>query len=222
MTSQRLRITFATRRTLAYVSVLDLGRVWERTLRRARVPLRYSQGFNPRPKLQFALPLPTGCGGEAEWLDLWLEEPWTPAQVEEALAGQTPPDLHVIAVTAVAEDEEALFERVQATEYRALLGGVTPDEARATVARLLAAESLPRPRRGRRRHQTYDLRPLVEALRVTEEVTTPFTTALEMRLTARPGATGRPDELLAALCYADLPHRCTRLRILLEDDGRKR
>ncbi len=43
-----------------------------------------------------------------------------------------------------------------------------------------------------------------------------------MRLTARPGATGRPDELLAALCYADLPHRCTRLRILLEDDGRKR
>ncbi|MGC9358276.1 MAG: TIGR03936 family radical SAM-associated protein [Anaerolineae bacterium] len=219
----RHRITFATRRTLAHVSVLDLGRVWERTLRRARIPLRYSQGYNPRPKMQFALPLPTGCGGDAEWLDIWLEEPWNSARITSALAGKTPEDLIVVAIEAAHEDEPALFERVLATEYRVLLRDVAPERVSKAVEAFLASESVLRPKRGRRRHKKYDLRPLVESLTLENlipegsgEDYQDWTTALEMRLTALPGATGRPDELLKALDLGDVPRRCTRTRIHLD------
>ncbi len=213
----RHRITFATERTLAYVSVLDLGRIWERALRRAGVPLRYSQGFHPRPKMQIALPLPTGCGGEAEWIDIWLEVPWSPERVQEALTGKTPRDLTVRAVAAVDEDAPALEQEIDATEYKVLLRDVHPEEVESAVAELLAAETLLRPKRGRRRNKSYDLRPLVTTLKVGAPNAPNWDVALRMRLTARPGATGRPDEVLKALGLEEAPRRCTRLRLILPE-----
>ncbi len=211
-TYTRLRITFATEKTLAYISVLDLGRIWERSLRRAGVPLRYSQGFNPRPKLQFAAPLPTGGGGAAEWLDIWLEEAWEPARVAAALSGRMPADLTVVDIVAVPEAEPALSEQITTAEYRLWLREVEPERVAVAVASLLAADSLPRPKRGRRSGRTYDLRPLVESLTVIA-APAPWTAALHIRLTARPSATGRPDEVLSALGLDDVPRRCTRMRL---------
>lgn len=214
--SYRLRLTFATSGPLAYVSVLDLGRIWERSLRRAGVPLKYSQGFNPRPRLQFAAPLPTGCGGEAEWLDLWLAEPWEPARLLAALQGQTPAGLTVLAAEPVPETAPALETQIVAAEYRIELYEVKPAAVQAAVEALLVAPTLPRERRGK----PYDLRPLIEAislqpLAVSEQ---PSAVVVHARLTARPGATGRPDELLAALGYANTPRRCTRVRLLLNHE----
>lgn len=219
MTAEALRhrITFATERTLAYVSVLDLGRIWERALRRAGVPLRYSQGFHPRPKMQIALPLPTGCGGEAEWLDIWLEVPWSSARVQEALVGKTPRDLTVKKVEPVSEDAPALEQEIDATEYEVLLRDVQPEEVESAVAELLAAETLLRPKRGRRRNKSYDLRPLVTELAVEDPDAASWDVALQMHLTARPGATGRPDEVLKALGLEEAPRRCTRLRLIVPE-----
>ncbi|MFP4344186.1 MAG: TIGR03936 family radical SAM-associated protein [Anaerolineales bacterium] len=214
----RHRITFATERTLAYVSVLDLGRIWERTLRRAGVPLQYSQGFHPRPKMQIALPLPTGCGGEAEWLDIWLEVPWSPERVREALVGKTPRDLTLRAVAAVDEDAPALEQEIDATEYEVLLRDVDRAALESAVAEMLAAETLLRPKRGRRHNKSYDLRPLVTELAVVDPDAASWEVALQMRLTARPGATGRPDEVLKALDLEEAPRRCTRLRLILPED----
>ncbi len=211
----RVRVTFATEKNLAYISVLDLGSIWERTLRRAGIPVKYSQGFHPRPKIQFARPLPTGCGGAAEWVDLWLETPHTAAAVRAALVGQTPPGLTVLEVHPVAESEPALQELVVATEYYTLLREVDPDAVKIAVAALLAAETVMRPQRGRRRHKQYDLRPLVQALAVERDAPAPWTLALRMHLAALPGATGRPDEVLKALALEDVPYRCTRQRIFL-------
>ncbi len=210
----RLRLTFATARTLACVSVLDLGRIWERSLRRAAVPLRYSQGFNPRPRMQFAAPLPTGCGGEAELLDIWLDEPRTPDEITAALEGKLPPDLHLRRVEAVAPDAPLLADRLRASAYRLLLRGVDPASAEQAIRALLAREEVLRPRRGRRRDRMYDLRPLILELRVAP-AGEPWDVALWMRLRAEAGATGRPDEVLAALGFDDLPRRCTRERLIL-------
>ena len=212
--ARRHRVTFSTARTLAYVSVLNLGTIWERMLRRAHVPVKYSQGYNPRPKLQFARPLPTGCGGEAEWIDVWLDEAWTSRQMEEALQGKTPPDLTVKDVEPVPEDEPTLQQQVVATTYQTLLRDVDPAVVRERVAALLAAESLMRPKRGRRRNKQYDLRPLVKEITLAEPPAG-WDVALRMGLTALPGATGRPDEVLKALALADTPRRCTRLKIYL-------
>lgn len=212
-TTLRYRITFATSGALAFVSVLELSTVWERSLRRAGIPLRYSQGFNPRPKMQFALPLPTGCGGEAEWLDLWLDEPWEPERIRESLAGKLPPGLDARAVSAVAEKDPALAECATATEYLALLHTVSTERVEAAVAELLAAGSVSRARRGKYRGQSYDLRPLIEALAVVP-VPEPWV-GLHMRLTAGPRSTGRPDEVIAALGLSAYLQRCTRQRIVV-------
>lgn len=214
--STRVRVTFATAGPLAYVSVLDLGRLWERAVRRAGMPLRYSQGFNPRPKMQFAAPLPTGCGGDAEWLDLWLTEPLEPAAINAALEGQLPPAMRLVNVELVPEDAPALSEQLAAATYRVLLRQVEFAAAEAACAALLEEESVLRAKRGRRRHQHYDLRQLLEALSVAPAAA-PWTVALDMRLKARAGATGRPDEVLSALGLADAPRRCTRTALLLAE-----
>lgn len=216
-TSVRVRLTFATTRTLAYVSVLDLGRLWERALRRAGIPLRYSLGFNPRPKMQFAAPLPTGCGGAAEWLDIWLETPWDPDAISAALEGQLPPDLQLLHVTLVPENAPPLSEQLEAVTYRVLLRDVDYTSVAAACEALLKESEVLRAKRGRRRHQQYDLRALIEALHA-EPATAPWSVALEMRLKAQAGATGRPDEVLNALGLADAPRRCTRTALLLTAD----
>ncbi len=212
--SQRYRITFATTGPLAYASVLDLGTVWERSLRRAGIALRYSQGFNPRPKMQFASPLPTGCGGAAEWLDIWLESPMEPAQIAAALKGKTPDALSVLDVTSVPENELPLSEQLVATETLALLQDANLEAVQTAIAELLDTPVLLRPRRGKQRGKSYDLRPLIESL-TAEAAPPPWSVRLSMRLTARPGATGRPDEVLDALGLADKPQRCTRTKLIL-------
>lgn len=213
--SPRYRITFATRRTLAYVSVLELGKIWERSLRRAGIPLKYSQGYNPRPKLHFAAPLPVGCGCEADLLDVWLESPLTPEALLTALTGVTPPDLSVSDIRRVPEDEAALSERLSAAEYRVWLRDVAPEEVQSAIADFLDSASLSLPKRGHKyQGQTYDLRPLVEELHL-ENAPAPWS-GLGMRLHARPGATGRPDEVLKALHLSDVPQRCTRTRLILD------
>ena len=210
----RHRITFATRRTLAYVSVLELGRIWERSLRRAGVPLKYSQGYNPRPKLNFAAPLPVGCGSDADLMDILLAESRTSADILSALADNTPDDLTVLDVIAVPEGEPALSEQLIAAEYRVWLRDAARNDVQSAVDAFLASEAMPMAKRGRKyRGKTYDLRPLIEDLRV-EDAPTPWI-GLWMRVHACPGATGRPDEVLKALNLIDAPRRCTRSRLIL-------
>ncbi len=218
VSGRRHRVTFATRRTLAYLSVLELGRVWERSLRRAGVPLKYSQGYNPRPKLVFAAPLPVGCGGEAEWLDVVLTEPMGAEALVDALRPVVPRDLEVMAAVAVPDKAPPLAEQLVAADYRVLLRGGPATAVQEAAEALLAAGEVWLARRGRRhRGRQYNLRPLVLSLRV-EAATPPWTAALVMRLAARPGATGRPDAVLQAMGLAMWPRRCMRLRLLLRDE----
>ena len=215
----RHRITFGTSRTLAYVSVLELGTVWERALRRGRVPLKYSQGFNPRPRMHFAAPLPVGCGSEADLLDILLEQPWSSEAVAEALHGVTPADLVVVSVAPVEANAPALSELLVETEYRVWLQEIGEVALRDEVESFMASDSVLLEKRGRRhRGKSYNLRPLVKDLQVSPDTPAPWV-GLWMRLEARPGATGRPDEVLKALKFVESPQRCVRTRLILEESS---
>ncbi len=72
--AQRMRVWFATDDTVKYVGHLDMHRTWERAIRRAGLPLAYTQGFNPQPRLQFAAALPVGFTGRGEVADVFLNE----------------------------------------------------------------------------------------------------------------------------------------------------
>lgn len=216
--SVRHRITFATSRTLAYLSVLELGKVWERTLRRAHVPLKYSQGFNPRPRMHFAAPLPVGCGCDADLLDLSLNTPWTSQALRDALAGVTPRDLAVLDATSVDVHAKSLADLLREAEYNVWLKEVSETELAETVATFLATDEIMVPKRGAKfRGRLYNLRPLVISLSLDPAAPSPWL-GLHMHVTARPGATGRPDEILRALGLADRPRRSKRTQLILTSE----
>jgi radical SAM-linked protein len=209
----RWRITYTVDGPLRYVSHLEQVRVWERAIRRAGLPLAYSGGFTPHPRLQVALPLPLGFASEAEWLDLWLEEPVGPEAITDGLAATLPEGLTIRRVEQVPPDAPSLPSRVWAAEYAVTVETTVPaDEIRRRIEGLLAAETIPRERRGR----PYDLRPLILDLHLEEA--RGGECVLRMLLSAREGATGRPEEVLDALGLADDFFRVTRRGIFVEEN----
>src|SRR3954469_9155680 len=90
---QYLRIVYAKTETIKFISHHDEFRLWERTLRRADLPLLYKQGFNPQPHMQFASPLGVGITGVREPVDITLSPPLPLAQVEQVLRDKLPPGI---------------------------------------------------------------------------------------------------------------------------------
>ena len=211
---QRLRIVFAKEAELRYVSHLDLMRAWERALRRARLPVAHTQGFNPRPRLLFAAALAVGWTGSAELLDLFLEQRVDLRLAARALLVQLPPGLEVSSITEVDLTLPSLPAQVSAAEYRIELApGPSAAELGERVARLLAATSLPRRRERPDGVRSYDLRPLVQELRGGLENGCPL---LWARLQADGTATGRPDELVDELGLGPWLRSIERVQILFK------
>ena len=189
----RLRITFAKTREMRYTSHLDLYRTWERTLRRAKLPLAYSQGYNPHPKINLASALPLGFTSQNEVMDVWLDEDLPSKQVEQALQAAAPPGLVIQQVEPVDERLPTLQTVLEASDYSiTFLEPVERLDER--VKALLAAEELPRERRGK----PYDLRPLILELRCMPD-DEQGNQRLFARLRAQEGATGRPEEVIDAI-----------------------
>jgi radical SAM-linked protein len=206
----RLRIAFSKSGSLIYTSHLDLARIWERSLRRAGAPLAYSQGFNPRPKLQLAAALPLGHFGEAELLDVWLEKPISVEAFTKALVPVLPAGLALSEVRQIMLKEPALPAQVASAAYGVTVEtDVAPAEIEARIEHLLSAKELMQQRRGK----PYDLRPLVERLWLERE--SEGAVELGMQLAARAGATARPEMVLEALGVSEAPARYYRQRLLL-------
>jgi radical SAM-linked protein len=213
----RLRITFSKSGALRYTGHLDLHSIWERTIRRAGLPLAYTQGFHPGPKIQLASALPLGFIGRLEFVDVWIDDsaasPDRPYQ--EVLQPAAPPGLVISSVEVVDEHGPALQTQVISAEYEVtLLEPVDRVVLEKGLAALLEAASLPRERRAK----TYDLRPLIESLSL---VSAPLPSGeqeglrLRMTLAARAGATGRPEEVLDALAIPIEAARIERTRLIL-------
>ena len=179
---------------MRYTSHLDLHKTWERTIRRTGLPLGYSQGFNPRPKLQLASALPLGFTSDSEVLDAWFAETdLSITHILEALRRAAPPGLQVHQVTEVDSAKPPLQTQVRSAEYVITLLEPVPDLEVRLESRL-SDSSLPRQRRGK----TYDLRPLIETLSLLPP-DEQGRSRIAMRLSAQEGATGRPEEVLASL-----------------------
>jgi radical SAM-linked protein len=207
--TQRQRITFAKGEEIKYISHLDLMRLWERALRRAGVPLVYSQGFNPRPKISIAFALAVGVTGQREMLDVTLERPLAPLDLASALRRQLPQGLDLLEVEEVYTTLPPMQTQVEGAEYLAVVdAGETTRELEARLDSLLSSEHLAR----ERRKKQYDLRPLVEDLWVESRDEEQYTVG--MRLRAGEGGTGRPDEVLDQLGLAEQVKNITRTRLL--------
>lgn len=171
-----------------------MQKVWERTFRRARLPLAYSQGFHPQPRINQACPLPLGFSSTVELLDFWLNEPLPLDEIRSAIEAALPGGVSIRAIEEVDSHTPALQTQVDTSEYEIILHQeVNPAELETKVAEILSAGSLPRERRGKK----YDLRPLIVAMRIDGSANSPI--LLHLTLSVREGATGRPEEVLSVL-----------------------
>jgi radical SAM-linked protein len=211
MIRYKYRILFSKTEGMRFTGHLDLFRAWERLLRRAQVPLAYSSGYHPHPKIQIGAALPLGVTGDNELVDIETAEECDASALAHQISEAVPPGVSDIRVTALPADSPGLEKLVVAGDYFAVpLEGAWPDDLPQRIERLLASDTLPRERRGK----AYDLRPRILSLAQDNN-------ALRMRLRLEPDATGRPDEVLSTLGMESLPVLVGRERLVLRESEGK-
>jgi len=215
MKVQRLRVTFARGEEVKYITHLDLMRFWERALRRAAIPLAYSQGFSPSPRLALAVPLPVGVTSSGELMDVYLAQRITPQHFIKAVSRQVTPGIAVLEVREVGLGLPSLQSQVRWSEYQVdALTDRSVDDVRRAVADFLASPSIPWQHQREREVRRYDLRPLVQDVRV--EALEDGLCTLGMRLRTDSQASGRAEQVVAALGLP-APTRIHRRRLILEE-----
>lgn len=157
---QRLRIRYAKRGRLRFTSHRDFARAFERALRRAAVPMGYSAGFTPHPKISYVGAAPTGVASEAEYLEIGLAEQRDPESVRRTLDEALPPGLDVLEVVE-SPGGGSLADRIAASYWRIELPGVAVEGAEDAVGRFLALTEAPVERLVKDGRRTVDARAAV-------------------------------------------------------------
>ena len=186
---QRLRVRYAKRGRARFLSSRDFSRALERGLRRARVPMAYSSGFSPHPRISYANSVPTGAASEAEYLEIGLAEPCNPEKVRSALNAAMPAGLDILEV--VAASPTPLSDVLTGSVWRIDLVGVSDAVLERAAGQFLAAPSVPVQRMTKNGLRDFDARSAVMSLSIVG-------TSLHLT-TAHSAPLVRPDDVVAAL-----------------------
>ncbi|MFF7020966.1 DUF2344 domain-containing protein [Streptomyces klenkii] len=189
---QRIRLRYTKRGRLRFTSHRDFQRAFERALRRAEVPMAYSAGFTPHPKVSYANAAPTGTGSEAEYLEIQLAEVREVGQLRKLLDESLPDGLDI--TDAVEARTSSFAERLEASVWELRLDGVEPADAERAVAAFLAAEQVDVQRRTKNGLRTFDARGAV------------------IRLEARDAAADRPGDGPCAILRLVVRHATPAVR----------
>lgn len=163
----RYRITFRKEGPARWIGHLDLVRLFEQACCRAGLPLAYSEGFNPRPRLVFAAPLPVGVAGLRELVDAYLRVPVAPELVQARLGPVLPEGLTLIRVRRVPREEANLMAAVRRAAYRVEgrpAAGLCEAALTEAVQRVLQAREIRSVRQGKKGPKERDIRPGIFAL----------------------------------------------------------
>jgi len=194
---QRLRIRYAKRGRMRFTSHRDFSRAFERALVRAGVPMAYSSGFNPHPRISYAGAAPTGSASEAEYLEIGLAQACDPDDLRRRLDDSLPPGLDVLEVTGTVGGARA--DRLQASQWRITLPDVAPEAAADAVQQFLATRDVQVERMTKRGLRTFDCRAAVVSLSSAECTGSDEACAI-LEVVLRHGTPSvRPDDVLAGL-----------------------
>jgi radical SAM-linked protein len=212
---QRLRIKFKRGEEIKFISHLDIMRLWERALNRARIQLAYSEGFSPHPRLSLAAPLAVGITSEAELMDIFLAREVSPHWFTGAVSQQLPSGIEILGVYQMGLNMPSLQSKVRFAEYRVEVEAADgPENAESAVSNLLSAEHLPWHHHRDTGRRNYDLRALIDDLWLVECNYPHF--IIGMRLRCDSGGSGRPEQVALALGFNDYPQSIHRTRLILE------
>lgn len=208
----RYRIQYSKEPLLRFIGHLDLLRTWERILRRAKVPIAYTQGFHPHPRINLGVALPLGFSSECELIDMWVETEISPTEVCSTIADALPPGIVLHSIEEVDLSSPTLQQSINWVEYQVAFEPDRPKEkVESSVEDLLSQTSHLRERRGK----SYDLRPLVKSITVSGNN---GSITLRMRLAASQEGTGRPDEVLRALGFEPEKAQIIRTSLILTEE----
>lgn len=212
---QRLRLRFSRGPELKFISHLDMIRLWQRACHRAQIPLAYSEGFNPHPRVSLAAPLPVGITSEAELMDILCARWVSPHFFTAAINQQLPPGIRLLQAYNVPLPMPALQSQVRYAEYRVETDtSKERGEIERVISDLLAAEHLPWQHQRDTGVHTYDLRALIDNLWLIDWQ--PGSATIGMKLRSDSTGSGRPEQVAAALGFTGHPQSIHRTRLILE------
>ncbi len=216
---QRLRLTFSRGEELKYISHLDLMRLWQRALCRADIPLVYSQGFSPHPRLSLAAPLAVGVTSSGELIDIFLERRVSPHFFIKAVREQLPRGIDISEVVEVGLGLPSLQSQVRSAEYRVIAEtDKKANEVESAINFLLSSDKLPWQHNRDKEVRKYDLRTLVDDLWLIEYHSPEFTIGMKLRCDS--SGTGRPEQVLSALGFTAHPKSIHRTKLILEKQAK--
>ncbi|MEM7130172.1 MAG: TIGR03936 family radical SAM-associated protein [Chloroflexota bacterium] len=216
---QRVRIFYEKGESIKFISHLDEFRMWERTIRRADLPLLYKQGFNPQPHIQFASPLGVGFTGIREPMDIILAPPLPLDELRRRLVEKLPPGVRVHHMEELPVKTSALQSQLIGADYRIILyaepGEIAGELIQARIEEFLAQSEIWRQRERKKRRYHYNLRPLVLELTYQGYDAEVEEHLIFLRVQQREGATGRPDEVVSELGFDDFARTLCRTQFYL-------
>jgi radical SAM-linked protein len=186
---QRLRVKYAKRGRARFTSHRDFARAFERALRRAGVPMAYSSGFSPHPRISYANASPTGAASEAEYLEIALAEVCDPEKVRAALDAALPAGLDIVQV--VPASAGPLADELTGSRWQIDLPGMEPQVLANAVEQFLAATSVTVERMTRTGMREFDARSAVLSLTIEGESL--------ILVVAHQVPLVRPDDVITAL-----------------------
>lgn len=213
MKVQRVRITYTRGEELKYITHLDMMRFWERALRRAEIPVAYSEGFSPHAQIALAAPLAVGTTSEAELMDVFLERTMRPRDLVAAVTPQLTAGVGIARAEEVGLTLPSLQAEMRSAAYDVDVEAA--DDVDAAVARFMASASVPWQHAREDEVRSYDMRPLVQSIEV-ERIEGGAQRVHRLRMTLRNDNTGsgRPEQVVAALGLPP-PVRVHRTKLLL-------
>lgn len=209
---QRVRVCYAKRGRLRFTSHRDIQRAFERALRRAEVPMAYSAGFSPHPKISWAGAAPTGTASEAEYVEFGLAAPVDPELLRGSLDSALPPDLDILEINEAAGG--SLADYLEASVWQIDLPGVQLADARAAAEAFLAADQVEVRRLTKNGMRAFDARAAVVELSALDDL--PPVCAILRVVVRHTTPAVRPDDVLTGLglvagLVPPVPPRVTRL-----------
>lgn len=162
----KIRIKFSKAGKIRFVSHRDVARLFERALRKLRLPVAYSEGFSPRPKLSFGLALSVAHESDAEYLDVELEQLVALEALPPRLTEALPDGISVVGVAMLEPGAESLQQAITSCTWHIETLDVPPAEMEVAVASVLAAAELPHERVRKGKTTVTDVRPAILELEV--------------------------------------------------------
>ena len=211
---QRLRGRFSRGEEVKYISHLDIIRLWERAFRRADIPLVYSEGFNPHPRISLAAPLSVGVTGESELMDVFVTDTISPHWFIAAVNRQLPPGIKILEVRPVGVNLPSLQSQIRFAEYRVEVE--TEKDLKyiqEAITGLLSTQYLPWHHHRDTGRRNYNLRALIESLWLIDNKHLSYT--IGMRLRCDSTGSGRPEQVIMALGITQHPQSLHRTRLVL-------